>query len=61
MNNKYSNFNNDQLVKAYEYKSKILTNQKNKLINEYTYILKSYKVLYYDSSNTMSNLYIYKL
>uniref|UniRef100_A0A2S2QDP7 Uncharacterized protein n=1 Tax=Sipha flava TaxID=143950 RepID=A0A2S2QDP7_9HEMI len=63
MNNKYSNFNNDQLVKAYEYKSKILTNQKNKLINEYTYILKSYKDIWMETNvlsqkiNSLKNVY----
>lgn len=46
-------FNDDYLIKAFEYKSMVNNSRKNKLINEYNRQLKVYKVI-----NTYNYKYI---
>lgn len=44
MNNEKKNFNNDQIVKIFEYKSMTFNKKRDKLMNIYNEIFKSYKV-----------------
>lgn len=46
MEKEKNNFNNKELTKTFEHKSMIIENRKNKLVNQYNEILKSYKVIF---------------